>query len=98
MTIVRKTPRAEEDIIEIWFYIAIEKGNRNNADRFLKRMELTFYQLAKNSNIGTRKNYYANGLFQFPFGKYLIFYFIIDNGIELVRVLHGARDIPEQFY
>jgi len=97
MGIVLKTPRAEEDIIEIWFYIAIEKGDRNNADTFLKRMDQTFFDLAKNPKIGVRKNEYANALYQFPFGRYLIFYFIINDGIEIVRVLHGARNISKQF-
>jgi toxin ParE1/3/4 len=27
-------------------------------------------------------------------GNYLIFYRPISDGIEIVRVLHGARDIP----
>lgn len=35
----------------------------------------------------------APGLRSFPVGKYLIFYRLIDGGLEIVRVLHGARDI-----
>ncbi|MGH9438287.1 MAG: type II toxin-antitoxin system RelE/ParE family toxin, partial [Terriglobia bacterium] len=31
------------------------------------------------------------------FPKYLIFYRPIRDGIEVVRVIHGARDIPALF-
>ena len=37
------------------------------------------------------------GLRRFPvsgFGNYLIFYRQIDGGIEVLAVVHGARDIP----
>ena len=33
----------------------------------------------------------------FPFGRYVIFYAPVDGGIDVVRVLHSARDIDEQF-
>ncbi len=37
------------------------------------------------------------GLLSFPFGRYMIFYLSIPGGIEIVRVLHGARDIERLF-
>jgi toxin ParE1/3/4 len=33
----------------------------------------------------------------FPVGKYVIFYRPIENGIEIARILHGARDLPSIF-
>jgi toxin ParE1/3/4 len=36
------------------------------------------------------------GLCSFPVGRYIIFYLIISDGIEVVRVLHASRDIDEQ--
>ena len=33
----------------------------------------------------------------FPFGRYVIFYAPIDDGIDVVRVLHSARDIDAAF-
>jgi toxin ParE1/3/4 len=35
-------------------------------------------------------------LYSFPVGHYIIFYLIIPDGIEVVRVLHASRDIDEQ--
>jgi toxin ParE1/3/4 len=37
------------------------------------------------------------GLRSFPNGKYLIFYQETANGIEIVRVVHSARDIEQLF-
>jgi len=37
------------------------------------------------------------GLRSFPFKDYLIFYFPLTNGIEVVRVLYGRRDIERIF-
>ena len=31
------------------------------------------------------------------FHKYIIFYILREDGIEIVRVLHGARDLPALF-
>jgi toxin ParE1/3/4 len=39
----------------------------------------------------------APGLQSFPFGRYIIFYRPVANAIEIVRVLHGARDIENIF-
>jgi len=33
------------------------------------------------------------GLRSFPLGAYVIFYAAIENGIEVLRVLHSAHDI-----
>ena len=33
----------------------------------------------------------------FPFGRYVIFYEPIEDGIDVVRVLHSARDIDAVF-
>lgn len=37
------------------------------------------------------------GLRSIPVNNYIIFYRPIDNGIKVIRVLHGARDIESLF-
>ena len=39
----------------------------------------------------------APALRSFPVGRYLIFYVALTNGIDIVRVLHGSRDIATLF-
>jgi toxin ParE1/3/4 len=47
--------------------------------------------------IGRQREDLAPRLRGFPFGNYVIFYRPMENGVEIVRVLHGARDLPPLF-
>ena len=47
--------------------------------------------------MGPMRDELAPGLQSFPVGKYLIFYRKMKGGIEIIRVLHGARNLPEVF-
>jgi toxin ParE1/3/4 len=70
------------------------------ARRFLAEAEATFGRLASLPGLGTRyepDHPRISDLRYFPvsrFKNYLVFYRPIENGVEIVRVLHGARDIP----
>lgn len=86
-----KRPEAESDLEEIWWYIA--QDNPNNADIFLDRIQETCLALADFPNMGTNRNNLKMGLRSQPVGNYLIFYFPLEDGIDIVRVLHGSRDI-----
>jgi len=44
--------------------------------------------------MGRRREELAMHLRSFPVGRYIIFYRSMQEGIEIVRVLHGARDLP----
>ena len=54
--------------------------------------------LALTPMIGRSEEEYPHGLRSFPVGKYLIFYRVIEDGIELARLLHAARDISSKFF
>lgn len=68
-----------------------------HADAFVDRLNRQFRLLAKEPMIGRARDELAPGLRSIPLGRYVIFYQPIDNGIEVVRVLHGARDADAQF-
>jgi toxin ParE1/3/4 len=53
--------------------------------------------LANQSGSGRRREELAPGILSFPFGRYTIFYRASQDAIEIVRVLHGARDIQSIF-
>ena len=96
MTQVYKHPRAESDLIAIWRYIA--EDSPVNADRFLDRLDETFAVLAEMPGMGHARPDLATGLRMFPVGNYLIFYRPGEDGIEVVRVLHGRRRIMRDFF
>ena len=91
MAVVRRSPLAEQDYRDIWRYIAAD--NPGAADRLLRRIDSKLELYAQNPALGTARDGLAPGLRSFPVGNYLVFYRIVLQGIELVRVLHGARDV-----
>jgi toxin ParE1/3/4 len=93
-----KRPRARQDLDEAAAYIQGQSGPQR-AIRFLRAADSTLAMLAGMPGMGTRYDphepLYA-GLRYFPITrhrKYLIFYRPLPDGVEVLRVLHGARDI-----
>lgn len=90
------TPAAENDLVNIWVYIA--RDNPVAADRTYQAAEKTFEAIAAMPGIGTA--YWTartklQGLRFFPvknFQNYVIYYREISEGIEIVRVLHARMD------
>ena len=80
---------------EIWFYIA--QDNPDAADRFIRALVSRFPLLASMPEIGRAREELSPHLRSFPVGNYVIFYRLVDSGIEIARVLHGARDFPPLF-
>ena len=89
------SPKAETDLLEIWFYIA--QDSPVNADRFLDKLEEKALKLCEFSEIGLDRPELAEGLKSFPVDSYWLYYRPTSAGIELVRVLHGSRDINTLF-
>ena len=91
-----KTPAAEDDLINLWVYIA--RDNPAAADRVLRSAEKTFEAIADMPGIGTvyrSKRTKLHGLRFFPLKKYpnyVVYYRKIENGIEIVRVLHAHME------
>ena len=94
MSRVRRTEQAEVDLLEIAFYIA--QDDVNSAHRFLERIDRQCRLIAQSPEIGRRRDELSPGLRSFPFGNYMIFYRHTQH-IEVIRVLHAARDIENIF-
>jgi len=98
MSAIKKLPPARRDLVDIFRHYTVS-ASHSVARRFLVQAEATFLRLAKMPGIGTRYNpdepLYAD-LRDFPisrFPKYIVFYRPMEAGVELIRVLHGARDL-----
>ncbi len=92
---VTRRPLAEADILEIWDYIADD--NPAAADRWVDQLDGQFRMLATQPKMGRARDELVPGVRSFPFGRYVVFYVPIDKGIDVVRLLHGARDIDAVF-
>ena len=92
---VTRRPLAEADILEIWDTIADDSFAA--ADRWVDRLDEQFRLLAAQPLMGRARGELAPSVRSFPFGRHVVFYVPLDDGIDVVRVLHGARDIDAVF-
>ncbi len=92
-----KTPAALADLDDIGAFIG--QDSLRAELRFYDAAEAAFERLAETPGLGAVLSYadpLITGLrrWRIPrFTNYLIFYRVTDEAIEIVRVLHGARDI-----
>jgi toxin ParE1/3/4 len=81
----------------------IQTDSPDAAIRFLRAAEETFGRLASTPELGERQQFGQERLAGLRvwqvrgFENYVIFYRPIKHGIEIVRVLHAARDIAAIF-
>ena len=95
MSQIRRKPAALRDLISIGRRIA--RHDPSAAERFLDAAEPTFNELARHPFIGWLRHFQRRpGLRSWRvdhFQDYLVFYRPIADGVEICRVLHGARDL-----
>lgn len=98
---IRLRPQAATDAEECAVYLG--KQDYLLADCFLYALEQSLALLCRYPRAGKEcqlqtpmveglRNWYIPG-----FPNYLVFYRLTDVGIEVVRILHGARDLPSIF-
>ena len=90
------SPEAEQDLLEIWAYLAGEAsphvadvclGDIDNACRHLEEWPLS----------GRPRNELMYGLRSILARSYVVLYRVADHGVEIIRVIHGKRDIDAIF-
>lgn len=95
MATILVTPLAQEDLGDIWDY-ASESGVER-ADRLLDLIYEKCQRLAEYPEMGRARHELLVNLRSFAVKHYVIFYQPIADGIEVLRVLHGALDIHRVF-
>lgn len=88
---ILKRPAADEDLLAIWLYIAAD--NDSAADRLLDRIDAKLQFLAENPRAGPGRPELGDAVRSFVVARYTLFYAVVEDGIELYRVIHSARDI-----
>lgn len=90
-----RSAAAEDDLIDIWRYIAHD--NPVAADSLLDKIDEACDYLAKYPDMGPARPDLAPELRYFVVGRYLILYRQISDCVEIVRIVHGARYLPDLF-
>lgn len=96
MATFRLSGPAQSDLDDIWLYIA--KDNPKAADDFVDSLCETFLRLASMPRMGRERRDLAPDVRSLPVEDYLIFYRPIQGGVEVVRVIHGARHIESVWH
>lgn len=89
------TRQARCDVLEIEEYIA--KDNPIAVAKFVDRLEERWLSLGSSSNVGRKRPDLMQDLRSVSEGEYFIFYRVLDNSIEIMRVVHTARQLEKLF-
>ena len=87
--------KALSDVEEIWFYTA-EKWSVDQANRYYNLIfdEINF--ICKNINAGKSMEHVRKGYRASKVKSHLIFYRILNNTVEIIRILHERMDIENR--
>jgi toxin ParE1/3/4 len=86
--------QVETDLGEIWLYVAQEAGDGAIASRVVNSITDRFALLAKFPHMGkSREVDLGPNRRSFAVNNYVIFYRVRSGQVEILRVLHGRRDV-----
>lgn len=89
---IRRARLAKQDQFDIWLFIAAQ--NVPAADRQMDRFDEAFHLLAEYPEAGHLRPDLAE-LSLYPVENYNVLYRVNAGAIEIVRVLHAARNTPD---
>jgi len=97
MSRIRLSEQAKVDLRAIWDYIGIERGYPDAAANQVEAIYDKLTLLSRNPLLGELREDLLPGLRIFSAGNYVIFYHPMADGIEVLGVIHGARDFEAMF-
>ena len=95
MRSVKVAAAAEEDLKEIWAYIA--EHNTKAAAKIIKEITGKFAILRDYPHIGQEQDKLLVNLRSLVVKNYIIFYQPFEDRVETLRVLHSSRDVERLF-
>ncbi|MEW4566796.1 type II toxin-antitoxin system RelE/ParE family toxin [Tautonia sp. JC769] len=92
---VIRTRQAQEDLESIFDFLDTQGSQL--ADRFAEMLDEACERYGNHPLMGASAEEFAPNLRHFIVWNYVIFYRPTADGIEIIRILHGARDLPSFF-
>ena len=96
MSRFRYTPQAESDLDSITDYFALH--NPDAGIRLLDEIATRCLLLAAHPRTGRQRSELGEGIRSAVVRQYIIFFRGAADGIDILRVLHGARDITSDLF
>lgn len=94
MSRITRTQRARKDLKQHAEQLAKEAGNRDVGDRWLLLLREKADLYAAHPEAGDSCPELPGNLRRFFVWNYVVYYKPLPNGIKIVRILHGAQDLP----
>lgn len=92
MNKVRFTRHAREDLLDIWSYIAA-RSSETTADKVYDRIEQCCQILKRPPQLGPVRAEIAEDARALVIDHWLALYRVTDDGVQIVRIIDGVRDI-----
>jgi toxin ParE1/3/4 len=90
------SPEALDDRERIWdYYVGI--AGRQTAENVVRKIGETIALIEEHPFAGRARNEVRAGLRSFAAAPHVVFYRVIDDTPQIVRVLDGRQDIEEKF-
>jgi toxin ParE1/3/4 len=93
---IHHTVRARRDLIDLW--LLVREADPAAANRLLQRIEARIEILRRFPQAGRHRREIAPDARVLVESPYLILYRLIPEGVQIVRVLHGARRIGRTMF
>jgi len=89
----RLAPQARADIDDIAYYIFVESGSLETADRLIESIYSRFVLLGTYPRAGRVRDDLRPGMRIFSVGDYVVLYRVEGEDVVIDRVVHGSRDL-----
>jgi toxin ParE1/3/4 len=99
MPTIRISPPAAMDILAIARYLIAAGAGYDVTDKFIDDLHEKFAAYARQPRMGTLCEDLGDDLRCFSFRKnYVVVYRLLDDGVEVLRMFHTARDYQRLFF
>jgi toxin ParE1/3/4 len=97
MSVVARTQQAEDDLKDL--FVQLGRQRRGAATKVRAAIDRAAKLLARSPGLGRLRPELRPDIRSYPvLNTYIIFYRAINGGIEIARVLHGARDVTTDMF
>jgi toxin ParE1/3/4 len=85
------SPRAQADLDEIWDY-TVERWSENQAESYIRDIWQAIEVMAGDPRRARACDDIRSGYRKYPVGAHVLFFRTLDDGIDIVRILHQRMD------
>ncbi|EHN93521.1 type II toxin-antitoxin system RelE/ParE family toxin [Escherichia coli] len=90
MKTIKLTPKASQDLEDIWYY-GYHHFGEEQADRYINQLSGIF-QVMSNHNIGTPRPELGEYIFALPVERHMLYFLQTDTEIIIIRILSQHQD------